>query len=254
MQLPGGRYRVLARCLRKFEQLRYTFPSKQRQRAVPAKERKVNKPYGVKAIDDSAEVYVTGPDGKLFADAGMARICNSADEADLATLANVGNARRIAASLNACHMIATGAIERITEQQEGLHGVLSELEMVKAERDELLAALQQYEAAFESLFSQCCSNPIKNAWGKEVDVSQLNLAHEAARQALKTVTDTSPRYTSVSKGGTYTKLGAIRGAGSLKGLAGIAYQNEKGDLFIREPECFAKRMVLVEQPEQGGAA
>lgn len=72
---------------------------------------------------------------------------------------------------------------------------------------------------------------------------------ERARQQLAVVgaADKQPRYTSVSKGGSYVKLGVIRGAGSLKGLSGIAYQDEKGGLFIREPECFAKRMVLVEQ-------
>lgn len=76
---------------------------------------------------------------------------------------------------------------------------------------------------------------------------------ERARQQLAVfgAADKQPRYTSVSKGGSYTKLGAIRGAGSLKGLAGIAYQNEKGDLFIREPECFAKRMVLVGDRDAG---
>lgn len=57
-------------------------------------------------------------------------------------------------------------------------------------------------------------------------------------------------YTSVSKGGAYERLGAIRGAGTFKGLSGIAYRNEAGDLFIREPECFAKRMVLI-KPEGG---
>lgn len=58
----------------------------------------------------------------------------------------------------------------------------------------------------------------------------------------------APRFTSVSKGGIYERLGAIRGAGSLKGLTGTAYRDEKGALFIREPECFAKRMVLI-KPE-----
>lgn len=57
-------------------------------------------------------------------------------------------------------------------------------------------------------------------------------------------------YTSVSKGGAYERLGAIRGAGTFKGMSGIAYRNEAGDLFIREPECFAKRMVLI-KPEGG---
>lgn len=63
-----------------------------------------------------------------------------------------------------------------------------------------------------------------------------------AREAKKT----TPRYTSISKGGSYEKLGVIRGAGKLKGFAGIGYRDPvTGDLFIREPECFASRMQLV---------
>ncbi|SFB50782.1 hypothetical protein [Delftia tsuruhatensis] len=47
-----------------------------------------------------------------------------------------------------------------------------------------VAALRLYEAAHEDLFVQCCSNPIKNAWGKEVNLTKLNIAHEAAGRAL----------------------------------------------------------------------
>ena len=47
-----------------------------------------------------------------------------------------------------------------------------------------VAALRLYEAAYENLFAQCCSNPIKNAWGKEVNLAKLNIAHEAAGRAL----------------------------------------------------------------------
>ncbi|KJK22088.1 hypothetical protein UB46_23515 [Burkholderiaceae bacterium 16] len=36
------------------------------------------------------------------------------------------------------------------------------------------------EKAHTSLFAQCCSNPIKNAWGKEVSVAMLNDAQEMA--------------------------------------------------------------------------
>lgn len=50
---------------------------------------------------------------------------------------------------------------------------------------ELLAALRKYEAAFEGLFAQCCSNPITDAWGKQVDTTLLNEAHELARAAIK---------------------------------------------------------------------
>lgn len=45
-------------------------------------------------------------------------------------------------------------------------------------------ALLAIQEAHNSLFIQCCSNPIKNAWGKEVDVSALNDAHQKASTAL----------------------------------------------------------------------
>lgn len=55
------------------------------------------------------------------------------------------------------------------------------------QRDQLLAALEKYEAAFDSLFVQCCSNPIWNAWGGQIDLSLLNDAHHDARVALAAV-------------------------------------------------------------------
>lgn len=110
-----------------------------------------------------------------------------------------------------------------------------QLKAAEAQRDLLLAALDDLVQFFDE-DEQLLAPDVR---------SRLLPIAERARQQLAVVgaADKQPRYTSVSKGGRYTKLGAIRGAGSLKGLAGIAYQNEKGDLFIREPECFAKRMV-----------
>lgn len=106
-----------------------------------------------------------------------------------------------------------------------------QLKAVEAERDQLRTALQ---LMLDNHVPQV--NPLSDA------------AALSASGTLAKITTTAPRYTSISKGGSYTKLGAIRGAGSLKGLAGIAYQNENGDLFVREPECFAKRMVLAPNP------
>lgn len=111
-----------------------------------------------------------------------------------------------------------------------------QLKAVEAQRDLLLAALCEVERDIEHLRLH-----------HFVDLEKVSAELAAAKAGV----DTRPRYTSVSKGGRYTKLGAIRGAGSLKGLAGIAYQNEKGDLFIREPECFAKRMVLMGDRDTG---
>lgn len=49
----------------------------------------------------------------------------------------------------------------------------------------LVAAAQAINAAHESMFTQCCSNPIKDAWGKEVNLSNLNAAHQLADKALE---------------------------------------------------------------------
>ena len=38
--------------------------------------------------------------------------------------------------------------------------------------------------AHESMFAQCCSNPVRNAWGVEVNMLPLNQAYELARAAL----------------------------------------------------------------------
>lgn len=54
-----------------------------------------------------------------------------------------------------------------------------------AERDALLQVVQAYEEAHEALFVQCCSNPIKNTWGKEVSVLKLNEAHQMAGRVLR---------------------------------------------------------------------
>lgn len=45
-------------------------------------------------------------------------------------------------------------------------------------------ALEAIKAAHASLFAQCCSNPIINAWGREVDVSLINEASRLAEIAL----------------------------------------------------------------------
>ena len=38
--------------------------------------------------------------------------------------------------------------------------------------------------AHDSMFAQCCSNPVRNAWGDEVSMLALNQAYELARAAL----------------------------------------------------------------------
>lgn len=47
------------------------------------------------------------------------------------------------------------------------------------------AALQQYEAFFDQVFAQACSNGLFDAWGKRVDCTRLNEAHQLACDAKK---------------------------------------------------------------------
>lgn len=45
-------------------------------------------------------------------------------------------------------------------------------------REELIKAVADYEEAFSDLFAQCCSNPVKNAWGQTIDFTKLNIARQ----------------------------------------------------------------------------
>lgn len=167
---------------------------------------------------------------------------------------NADSMERIHACLAACEGISTEQLAAVTVAQMVAAAVL--------QRDELLAMLvrvAEAEFGFGGPWPEeheLCAMIAKY----KGDLPQLTAtggAHEGASNAntafvKKMLADEpAPRYTSVSKGGSYERLGAIRGAGSLKGLSGIAYRDTKGNLFIREPECFAKRMVLIKA--EGGA-
>lgn len=71
--------------------------------------------------------------------------------------------------------------ERFTDLLEKAE---QERDQLKAENAELIGVVHAYEAAHDSLFVQCLSNPIMNAWGKQVDVSLLNQAHEEAGKVI----------------------------------------------------------------------
>jgi hypothetical protein len=49
----------------------------------------------------------------------------------------------------------------------------------------LVQACKTIIDAHSQMFAQCLSNPVKNAWGKEISVSALNKASEEARAALR---------------------------------------------------------------------
>ena len=65
------------------------------------------------------------------------------------------------------------------------NGEQSELVMLREQRDALLSAVNMYEAAFEGLFSVCLSNGVYNHWGRAVDCTSLNEAHQLGELAIK---------------------------------------------------------------------
>lgn len=118
--------------------------------------------FTVISIDGSADVYVAGPDGNIFADAGVVRLCGSAEEANALTLQNVQNAKRIAACLNACEGLHTKVVQTIAafggmSQDTAVAAVMHERDAfarevdeanervaaVTDQRDQLLAALEK---------------------------------------------------------------------------------------------------------------
>lgn len=51
--------------------------------------------------------------------------------------------------------------------------------------DDAIAALKEYEAFFDQLFAQACSNGLFDAWGRPINCTRLNKAHQMADRALK---------------------------------------------------------------------
>jgi len=48
--------------------------------------------------------------------------------------------------------------------------------------------IKAMEDAHDSMFTQCCSNPVYNAWGKQVNVSALNNLQHVAMEAKAILT------------------------------------------------------------------
>lgn len=82
---------------------------------------------------------------------------------------------------------ASRLLERIDKLQAEYLGERAAYLQERDKCDRLVSALEKYEAAFDDLFGQCASNPITNAWGKEVNLSLLNEAHQAAGSVLREV-------------------------------------------------------------------
>lgn len=56
---------------------------------------------------------------------------------------------------------------------------------MKSYIEKLEEALKAYEDAHEDLFVQCLSNPVYNTWGKQLDMTKLNKAHELSYNLVK---------------------------------------------------------------------
>lgn len=63
--------------------------------------------------------------------------------------------------------------------------LLTERQRARLEMTAMRSALVKYEEAFDGLFISCCSNGVFNAWGKPVNCTALNEAHDMARKALR---------------------------------------------------------------------
>jgi hypothetical protein len=91
--------------------------------------------------------------------------------------------------------VPADTMPRVREVQAGLNESLQQMPWLEpvviapdtgeAHQPGVLAALQAYEEAHAHLFAQCCSNPVRNAWGNEVDMTKLNHAHELAQRVLR---------------------------------------------------------------------
>lgn len=79
-----------------------------------------------------------------------------------------------------------GELERQRKTIEGLERMIVTMTQ---ENRELMKALQAYEEAQSDLFGQCCSNPVFNAWGKQVDMTKLNHAHMIGSRLVKPRTE-----------------------------------------------------------------
>lgn len=165
---------------------------------------------------------------------------------------NAESLERIQACLAVCEGISTSVLE--------LNATAGGVATLERQRDDLRAALESLILFTKPTLSNAVAlNNAHQVIAKIKGVAALpeltatGTAGEGASshgELIAKLIGAPQLYTSVSKGGAYERLGAIRGAGTFKGLSGIAYRNEAGDLFIREPECFAKRMVLI-KPEGG---
>jgi hypothetical protein len=214
--------------------------------------------------------YADDLEGDVSSAFGAAR--NAIAKAGPQTKGAEDAARRVSACLAACKSISTKALEAgglnvlqlqldrlvLTQQRDRLVAVLEGLFEIGDVFTSAIEAKDIHASDFE-VWEEKARAAISGAKGP-IHPSHITQAEfDATPKAGPSIAEmqaagqlsTPERYTHPTKGGVYEKLGAIYGAGSLKGLAGIAYCNDAGKLFIREPESFAARMHLIKA--DGGA-
>ncbi len=77
---------------------------------------------------------------------------------------------------------------RTRDEARAMLGPVSRAARWQTVAEGLAPKVRQLIAAHDDLFAQCCSNPITNAWGKEISVALLNEAAEGAEAALASFT------------------------------------------------------------------
>ena len=127
-------------------------------------------------VKHTAEPWALFRDGQSVGAADGTGVCEvwPRNEEGFPNTEGTANARRIVACVNACRGLSTIELEEF-----GLVGAVgTELIELEKQRDQLLAALEvasgKMKAAHNSMFEQCLSNPVFNAWGKEINVAAIN--------------------------------------------------------------------------------
>lgn len=128
---------------------------------------------------------------------------HDADRVAIAKVLDEQACRRLAACWNVCQGFNTDVLESITTLGETMltrfqardrveQVLIADRLKAMQERDQLRAlvlqlrsALRDHEQAREAMFAQCGSNPVFGSWGRQVDMTLLNDAHQATERALR---------------------------------------------------------------------
>lgn len=144
--------------------------------------------YWVKCVDCDADGQTLAPTKDQIAGEKAAAILWNTRSAAAPKPDN-----RVLACIKACDSVSTKDLDAINQNGPGFLAMkMREADVLQlmstqlqTQRNDLAEAARSCVAAFEDLFGQCCSNPVKNAWGKQVDFTKLNDANQLAQQSLR---------------------------------------------------------------------